>query len=151
MTADNDTGQTPNPHGESVRKLARAMLRTAVWPGVITVVLAAAVATVFEGTPGLFGALVGGAVAFGSSLLTIVMMRESADLPVMMVMTIALGGYVFKILVLLIVMILLRGVDGLHTMSLALTVLATVMVWAGAELVAFKRTKIPTIIIGGQQ
>ncbi len=148
MTVEDD--KTENPHAESVRKLANAMLRTAIWPGLITVALAAAVATAVAGTAGLFGALVGGAVAFGSSLLTIVMMRQSADLPVMMVMSVALGGYVFKILALLIVMILLRGVDGLHVMSLALTVLAPVLVWAGAELVAFKKTKIPTIIVGGQ-
>lgn len=145
MTAENQ--QTENPHAESVRTLAASMLRTALWPGLATVAVAAVVATVFVGTTGLWGALVGGAIAFGSSLLTIVMMRQSADLPVMMVMAIALGGYVFKILVLLIVMILLRGADAIHPMSLALTVLATVMVWAAAELVAFKRTKIPTIII----
>ncbi len=145
-----ENAEVENPHAESVRKLAGAMLRTAISPGLITVVAAAVIATVFAGTAGLLGALVGGAVAFASSLLTIVMMRESADLPVMMVMAIALGGYVFKILALLIVMILLRGVEGLHTMSLALTVLVTVMVWAGAELVAFKKTKIPTIVVTGQ-
>lgn len=137
-----------NPHAQSVRTLADAMLRTSIVPGLVTVAAAVVVATVVAGTPGLLGAAVGGVIAFASSLFTILMMKQSADLPVMMVMAIALGGYVFKLLVLLIAMILLRGVEAIHPMSLALTVLATVMVWAGAELVAFKRTKIPTIIVG---
>jgi hypothetical protein len=34
-------------------------------------------------------------------------------------------------------------------MSLALTFLATVLVWAAAEAVAFRRTKIPTVIVDG--
>lgn len=137
----------PNPHAESVRKLASAMVRTAVLPALAAVVLCAAVATVFVGTTGLSGALVGGAVGFGSSLLTILLMRLSADLPVMMVMAIALGGYVFKLLALLVVMVLLKGVDAFHRPALAFSMLAVVMVWAGAEIVAFKRTKIPTLIV----
>jgi ATP synthase protein I len=53
------------------------------------------------------------------------------------VASVALGGYVFKIIVLLIVMISLKGVDALHPMSLALTVLAAVLVVAG--LAGFRR------------
>lgn len=139
-----------NPHGDVVRTLADTMLRTALPATVVTIVIAAVVATMLNGTAGLWGALVGGVVALASSLATFVMMKQSADLPVMFVMAVALGGYVFKILALLVVMMLLREVDAFHTLSLALTVLAAVMVWAGAEVVAFKRTKIPTIIPNSQ-
>ncbi|MDA3628005.1 hypothetical protein OU415_21410 [Saccharopolyspora sp. WRP15-2] len=139
---------TVNPHAETVRRLASAMLRTAVWPGVATVVVAAVVATALVGTPGLLGALVGGVVAFGSSLLTIWLMRFTGGMNPHFVMVAALGGYVGKMLVLLVVMTLLGGVEALHRESLAFTMLATVMVWAGAEVVAFKRTKIPTIVPG---
>ncbi|MER5390869.1 hypothetical protein [Saccharopolyspora sp. NPDC002686] len=139
---------TVNPHAETVRRLASAMLRTAVWPGVATVAVAAVVATALVGTPGLLGALVGGVVAFGSSLLTIWLMRFTGGMNPHFVMVAALGGYVGKMLVLLVVMTLLGGVEALHRESLAFTMLATVMVWAGAEVVAFKRTKIPTIVPG---
>jgi Ca2+/Na+ antiporter len=64
----------------------------------------------------------------------------------MAVMAVALGGYIFKILVLLGVMMLLRGVDGLHPKALALTMLAVILVWAASEFVAFRRTRIATII-----
>ena len=126
------------------------MLRTALVPGLATVALGAVAATVLVGAEGLFGALVGGAVAFASSLMTLFLMRWSAGLPVMMVMGVALGGFALKMIVLLGVMIALRGVAALHPMSLALTFLATVLVWAAAEAVAFRRTKIPTVIVGGE-
>ncbi|WP_235999085.1 hypothetical protein [Qaidamihabitans albus] len=135
-----------NPHAEQVLKLADAMLKGALWPGVITVVLAAVVATVWVGVPGLLGALVGGLVAFGSSLATLWMMRKTSAMDPMGVLAVALGGYIFKLLVLLGVMMLLGGIDALHRYALAFTMLAVIIVWAGAEVVAFKRTKIPTII-----
>jgi hypothetical protein len=113
------------------------------------VALGAVGATVLVGADGLFGALVGGAVAFGSSLMTLFLMRWSAPLPVTMVMAVALGGFALKMILLLGVMTALRGVNAFHPLSLALTFLATVLVWAAAEAVAFKRTKIPTVIVDG--
>jgi hypothetical protein len=146
----NATSSPANPHGESVRTLAAAMLRTAVIPGLVTVAVATGVAAVAAGSAGVAGALVGGGVAVASSLTTIALMRWSAHLPVMVVMTVALGGFVFKMLLLLVVMQVLRDVAALHGRSLALTFLATVLVWAAAEAVAFKRARIPTLIVGGE-
>ncbi|RRO12636.1 hypothetical protein EIL87_23295 [Saccharopolyspora rhizosphaerae] len=143
-----EQAEAVNPHAEVVRRLATVMLRTAVWPGAATVVAGAVVATVLVGISGLVGALIGGVVAFGSSLLTIWLMRFSGGMNPQFVMVIALGGYVGKMLVLLVVMTLLGGIDVIHRESLAFTMLATVMVWAGAEVVAFKRARIPTIIPG---
>ncbi|MGP4020520.1 hypothetical protein [Saccharopolyspora sp. 5N708] len=149
-TADGpgEDAEPVNPHAEIVRNLASAMLRTAVWPGVATVVIGAIVATVLVGVSGLVGALIGGVVAFASSLLTIWLMRTTGGLNPQFVMVAALGGYVGKMIVLLVVMTLLGGIDAIHRESLAFTMLATVMVWAGAEVVAFKRAKIPTIVPG---
>lgn len=142
----NEQSEKTNPHAQQVLKLADAMLRTALWPAIAVVVVGAVVATVLVGTEGLLGALVGGVVAFASSLATLFMMRKSSAMEPMAVMAVALIGYVFKIVVIFGVMTLLRGVDALHTLSLALTMMAVILVWAGAEMVAFKRTKIPTII-----
>ena len=143
MTED---AERANPHAEAVRELASAMAKVAVPAALVTIAVAAGVATLVAGTAGLYGALVGGAVALGSSLATIVMMRQSADLPVMLVMAVALGGYAFKLVVLLVVLAVLRDVDVMHTYSLGLTLLATVMVWAAAEVVGFRRTDLPTIV-----
>ncbi|GAA0515675.1 hypothetical protein GCM10011581_47120 [Saccharopolyspora subtropica] len=147
-TPGQQQAEPENPHAETVRRLASAMLRTAVWPGLVTVVLGAVVATVLVGLPGLVGALVGGAVAFGSSLLTIWLMRFTGGMNPQFVMVAALGGYVGKMLVLLVVMTVLGGIELVHREATAFTMLATVLVWAGAEVVAFKRTRIPTIVPG---
>ncbi|SFO93443.1 hypothetical protein SAMN05421810_101443 [Amycolatopsis arida] len=146
-TEATEKAEARNPHAESVLALARAMLRDTLVAGGVTVAVAAVVATVWVGVSGLLGAVVGGAVAMGSALATVLMMRKTADLPPMFVMVVALGGYVGKIIVLFGVMAALRHVDALHTMALAVTMLAVILVAAGAELRAFKRTKIPTLII----
>ncbi|MPY80898.1 MAG: hypothetical protein GEV04_21160 [Actinophytocola sp.] len=138
--------EATNPHAESVRTLASAMAKVAVPAALVTIAVAAVIATLVAGTAGLYGALVGGAVALASSLATIGLMRLSADFPVMLVMAVALGGYAFKLVILLVVMLLLRDVDALHNLSVGLTLLATVMVWAAAEVVGFRRTNLPTIV-----
>lgn len=140
------TDKTDNPHAQSVLKLADAMLRFALWPAVATVVIGVVVSTVLAGVPGLLGSLVGGAIAFASSLVTLFMMRKSAALDPFMVMAVAVGGYILKVLVLFGVMTGLKGVDAFNRYALAFTTLAVILVWAGAEFLAFRKTKIPTII-----
>jgi ATP synthase protein I len=139
-------GTPPNPHAASVLKLADAMFRGSVWFAVATVVVGMVVSGVLVGQSGVFGALVGGAVACASSLATLLLMRNTAALNPYFVMAAALGGFMGKMLVLLIVMLLLRDVDALHPKALAFTMLATVIVSAATEAVAFRRVKIPTII-----
>lgn len=151
MTDGEDATQTTrdaerNPHAESVLKLADAMLRYAIPPAAITLVGAAVVALLLEGVAGLLSALIGCAVAAGSSLATLWLMRRTAKLDPMLVMAVAMGGLMFKLLVLLGVMTTLGAIDGLHREALAFSMLAIILVWAGAEAFAFRRTKIPTII-----
>lgn len=146
MSEPGPENEAPNPHGESVRKLADAMLRTGLPTGLVTVAVAAVLATVLVGLPGLFGALVGGAIGLALSLLTIGSMRLTADFPPEVVMGVAMGGFVFKLVALLIAAVTLKNVDALHTYSLGLTLLASIFVWAGAEVFAFRRTPIPTIV-----
>jgi hypothetical protein len=137
----------PRTHGEAVTRLADAMLRHALWPGVATAVAGIVVASVLFGVRGGVSALIGGVVAFASSLATWWLMRKTAALSPMMVMTGALGGFVGKMIVLLLVMIVLREISWLHTQSLAYTMLAVVVVWAAMDTVAFRRTKLPTLIV----
>lgn len=144
---DEAGSKEPETHGDAVRKLADAMLRTALPPTIGVVALGAIVTVLVVGPPGLWGALLGGGIAIGSSLVTWFLMKQSAELPPQVVMAIALGGYLVKIVALLIVAILFRGASWLHPVSLALTLVAAVVVWTGAEVVAFRKTKIPTLIV----
>jgi hypothetical protein len=137
----------PRTHGETVTRLADAMLRFALWPAVATAVVGIVVASVLVGPRGGVAALVGGVVAFASSLATWWLMRKTAKLNPMMVMTGALGGFVGKMIILLLVLTVLREITWLHTRSLAYTMLAVVIVWAVMDTVAFRRTKLPTLIV----
>jgi ATP synthase protein I len=152
MTDDNTDGLTtgesiPRTHGESVRKLADAMLRAALWPGVATVVVGITLSTVFAGVDGMVGALIGGVLAFASSLATVWLMRKTSALGPQVVMAAGIGGMLGKMILLLIVLIVLDEASWLHRESLAFTMLATVLVWAAMEAIAFRRTKIPTLIV----
>ena len=142
---------TPRTHGEAVTRLADAMLRYALWPAVVTAVAGIVVFAVLYGVRGGVSALIGGVVAFASSLATWWLMRKTAALSPMMVMTGALGGFVGKMIVLLLVMMVLREITWVHTQSLAYTMLAVVVVWAAMDTVAFRRTKLPTLIVGDDQ
>jgi hypothetical protein len=144
-----DLPKRVNPHARSVRMLSSAMLRTAVWPALATVLVAATVAGLLTGVPGLISALVGGTVVFVSALATIGLMRATSALHPVSVMGAALGGYVFKMVALLVVMTLLRGVDGIRVYPMAGTMLASILVWAGAEAYAFRTARIPTLEPGG--
>ena len=137
----------PKTHGEAVTRLADAMLRYAIWPAVATVVIGIVVSSVLNGVQGGVSALIGGIVAFGSSMATWWLMRKTADKNPMMVMTGALGGFIGKMIILLLVLMVLREITWLHTTSLAYTMLAVVIVWAAMDTVAFRRTKLPTLII----
>lgn len=137
----------PKTHGEAVTRLADAMLRYAIWPAVVTAVIGIVVASIMYGARGGVAALVGAIVAVASSLGTWWLMRKTADKNPMMVMTGALGGFIGKMIILLLVLMALREITWLHTRSLAFTMLAVVIVWAAMDTVAFRRTKLPTLIV----
>lgn len=123
------------------------MLRHALWPAVATAVAGIVLASVLFGVRGGVSALVGAVVAFASSLATWWLMRRTAALNPVMVMAGALGGFVGKMILLLLVLMVLREISWFHIRSLAYTMLAVVIVWAVMDTVAFRRTKLPTLII----
>ena len=133
-------------HEGVVRRLAVAMLRGAIVPTVVTVLISVVVFTVLFGLHGALGALVGGVVVCASSLATLWLMTKTAALDVHFVMAAALGGFMFKMLVLLGVMVLLRDVTVLHPKAVAFTMVATILVAAAAEARASKKNRMPNII-----
>ncbi len=137
---------TRNAHAESVRRLAAAMLRTGCAFGVVAAVAAMVVAVVVAGWEGWWGASVGVGLGFGSCLATIGLMRLTAALPVQSLFGAVLGGYAVKVGLLMVVAVPLRGIGQLHPLSLGLSIVAVVLAWAVAEVVAFFRTPIPTVI-----
>lgn len=133
-------------HAQAVTVLAAAMLRTGLWSAGAVAVPALAVATVLAGGSGLVGAALGVGLGFLSSLATMGLMRLAAAMPVEALFGVVMGGYTLKVALLLVAAVLLRGASWLEPTSFALSVLAVVAAWAAAEVVAFRRTRIPTII-----
>lgn len=139
-----------NPHTESLLTLASAMFRYAMWPSLAVGVLGVVVFWLVNGGPGALGALIGAALAVGSSLLTLFLMRKSADAGPHMAMAASLGGFMVKLVILMLIMAALKGVDAVHRESFGITMIAVVIVAAGAEAMALRRTKLPTIIPAGE-
>jgi hypothetical protein len=137
-----------NPHAKTVLTVAAAMQKATLIAVPPVVLVSTIVFLVLRGAPGLFGGLIGGALAILSSLATLGMMKFSAGMDPMFVMVIALGGYLFKIILLFGALTLLKGVTGISPTAVGITLLAAIIAAAAVEVRAYKRTKVPTIIIG---
>jgi ATP synthase protein I len=135
-----------DPHAAMVRKLADAMLRGAIWWGVGVAAIGMIFFGIVYGLPGVLGALVGGAVAVTSGILTLLLMRSTSRVPVQMIMGIALLGFIGKTALMLVVMLSLKNVALLHPKALAYTMLVTLVVWTAAETRAYAKQKLPTVI-----
>lgn len=146
MGQDSSAGATEWTHEEVVRRLAGEMFRGALWATLGTVAVGAIVWTVLAGVPGLVAALIGGGLAFLSSVGTLVLMRKTAALPLQFIMVAALGGFMAKLIVLVVVMILLRQFPSLHTNALALTMVATIVVATFVEVRASKRSRSQMVV-----
>ncbi len=135
-----------NPHIKPVVDAAKAMAKASLIVTLPAIAVCVALFTVLNGVPGLLGSLVGGALSMVASLSTLGMMRFSAGQDPTFVMVVALGGYAIKVILLFAALTLLKGVTALHPLSLGITMIVAILIAAGAEFAAFKKTKIPTII-----
>lgn len=134
-------------HARSVHRLADAMLGWGLRISLPLSLLTLGVAVLAAGTEGLVGGGFGVVLGQGSALVTITMMRLAASRGPNSLMGFALGGYALKMTALLVVMVLLRDVDGFSRPALAFGMLVVVVAWAAGEVIAFQRTKTPTLVI----
>ncbi|MFD1149569.1 hypothetical protein [Saccharothrix hoggarensis] len=145
MTQDSPKS-TEWTHEAVVRRLAGEMFRGAMWAALGTVAVGAVLWTVLAGVPGLVAALIGGALACLSSVGTLVVMRKTAALPLQVIMVAALAGFMGKLILLIVVMVLLRQFPVLHTNALALTMAATIVVATFMEVRASKRSRSQMVV-----
>lgn len=146
MSENLELPKQPETHQDVYLAMVRATFRGAAWGTLVAAGLGVLLASVFVGWAGFWGALVGGALGVGSFLLTQVMMRQVAAVNMNMLMVAMLGGFLAKMLVLFGALTLLGRVAELHRMSLALTLLATIIVSGTIEAMAFRKNQVPTII-----
>ncbi|WP_068796213.1 hypothetical protein [Pseudonocardia sp. HH130630-07] len=137
-----DRGGLALGQAQVVRRMSAAMARAAALVGVAVSLVCVVVAAVVVGLPGLYGAALGGVLATGSALLTPVVMLRTTRLEPGHVMLASFAGLVTKALILLIVLFTLGGVDGLHRMSLAVTLLVVFVATTAAEAWAGSTVKV---------
>ncbi|MEU5693615.1 hypothetical protein [Actinosynnema sp. NPDC020468] len=133
-------------HETVVRRLAGEMFRAAMWASVATVAVCAVVWTVVAGVNGLVGALIGGALACLCSVGTLFLMRQTAALPLQVIMVAAFSGFLGKLVLLVAAMFLLRRFPLLHVNAFALTMAATIVVATFLEVRASKRSRSQIVI-----
>lgn len=146
MSQDEPATTTEWTHETVVRRLAGEMFRGALWATLATVAAAVVLWTVLAGVPGLVSALIGGAVACLSSVATLLVMRKTAALPLQVIMVAAFAGFLGKLLLLVVVMLLVRQFPELHDNALALTMAATIVVATFMEVRASKRSRSQMVI-----
>jgi ATP synthase protein I len=137
----------PDTHAGTVRKLADAMLRGSLWYGIAAAVAGTVVSALVVGLPGALGGVAGGALGVGSSVTTLVVMRKAAGVSPMTLLPVAMSTFIGKMIVLFVLASALRAVPMVHAKSAALTMLAVILVWTACEIRAFRKTKVPTIIV----
>jgi len=119
---------------------ARIVRRSALLTGAVAVVMVA-VSAVADGTPGLIGGLLGVALTaafFGIDLVTV---GRAARVSPQAMMLAAIATYVFKILVLAIVMMALEGTTAFSTRFLAITTIVCVIAWSAAQAITSMKLK----------
>jgi F0F1-type ATP synthase assembly protein I len=125
--------ELPVGQEQTLRALAASMQRNALLAGAALVVAAPVGGAVAAGVPGALSALLGVALGIGSSLFTLWLMRRSAHREPRAVMMASLGGYVQKMIILLVALFVAGSIPGVHRMSLAVGLLVTLIGVTAAE------------------
>lgn len=133
-------------HEGVLLRVANAMMRAAVVPMLATVGLGVLVFGVLYGPRGALGALVGGLVVSILSIATLLLMRRTAALDVNRMMAAAFGGFMVKMALLFVVLSVVRHFDVFHLRSVAITMVATIVVAAAVEARAATKTRMPYVI-----
>jgi ATP synthase protein I len=126
---------------------ARIVRRSALLTGAVAVVMVA-VSAVAGGMPGLIGGLLGVALTaafFGIDLVTV---GRAARVSPQAMMLAAIATYVFKILILAIVMVALEGTTAFSTRFLAITTIVCVIAWSAAQAITSMKLKTPYVDTG---
>lgn len=123
----------------------RAAVRYGIIGLAVLTVLGAVIATLVAGLPGLWGALIGAALGGGFILTTALSIALTSKTPPTMAGAVLLGGWIVKMLLAVVVLAVLKDMDFYSKKSLALVVVAALVLVLGAEVYGVVRTKAPYV------
>jgi hypothetical protein len=142
--------ETPNETGRATRNMYALILRRL---GILVAGLAVAgsvVGYLVAGSPGVWGALMGAGIAALFMLGTVVTMMLTADKPLPVATAAGVGGWMAKMVVLFVVLLLVRGRDfyspGVFFLVLVLAIVGSL----GIEMAAVLRARVPTVDLSGR-
>lgn len=141
MTSSNTTPESTPDYDDPQAPLKRA-LKLGGWALVVLTVISLAVWGGMRDLPGIWGVLIGAAIGGGFVLLTVISVLATAKTSPSTTMAVVLGGWMLKLVVLLIVLFILRGMDFYDTAALGVTVILALIVVLGSEVWGIITTRV---------
>lgn len=86
-----------------------------------------------RGLPGLWGVLLGAGIGGGFVLLTVISVLATSKTDPATTMTVVLGGWLIKVVVLLVVLVILRGMTFYDNLALGVTLVSALVVVLASE------------------
>lgn len=139
----------PDQHPESTESAHTAGLRRAVALGAaalaVLMVLSAGLWWAIDGTPGLWGALLGAGIGGAFVLFTAIVVIATAKTSPQVTGAVLLGTWLLKLIVALGALFALRPMDFYSRRALALTLVVAMVVVLASETLAILRTRAPYV------
>jgi len=117
------------------------MLRGGLVPAALVGAVALIVFTVLDGGVGAAGSLLATAVVLACSVSTMVLLRRTVRLDPRVVFLAAMIGYVTKVFLLGVLLVLFRNADWLSPMAFAVTAIVVSLASTIGEIMAFTRVR----------
>ena len=131
----------PSEFDDHRRPMQRAVKLGGLALLVITVV-SLAVWGGISGLPGIWGVLVGAAIGGGFVLFTALSVLLTANTTPANTMAVVLGGWLLKVIVLVMVLLVIRDMDFYDTMALFVTVMLALFATLGTEVWAVVTSRV---------
>lgn len=142
MTVTSATTPTSEPaeFDDPQAPLKRA-LKLGGWALVLLTIVSLAIWGGMRDLPGIWGVLIGAAIGGGFVLLTVISVLATANTSPSTTMAVVLGSWMLKLIVLIVVLFVLRGMDFYDTAALGVTVILALIVVLGSEVWGIMTTR----------
>jgi ATP synthase protein I len=118
------------------------VLKSAAIPTALVGLLAVVVALLVAGGEGALGAVIGTLLVGVFFSISVVAVSYAARISPQMMAIAAMGSYLVKIVVIMIVLVSFRDTTAWNTQAFAWAVVVCTLVWTGFEVRAFMKTKL---------
>lgn len=140
VTSSTTPASNPADFDDPQAPLKRA-LKLGGWALVVLTIVSLAIWGGMRDLPGIWGVLIGAAIGGGFVLLTVISVLATANTTPSTTMAVVLGSWMLKLVVLIAVLFVLRGMDFYDTAALGVTVILALIVVLGSEVWGIMTTR----------